>query len=62
MFARIAGIPLPFLGVDGKLSCKHVFEADGVTEAGCPLTADKEYVYKNSFDIQAFYPMVSPNA
>lgn len=59
VFARLVGIPLPFLGVDGYESCDKVYAADGETQVGCPLKAGTEYVYKNNFDILQVYPTVS---
>uniref|UniRef100_A0A1B6KTE6 MD-2-related lipid-recognition domain-containing protein n=1 Tax=Graphocephala atropunctata TaxID=36148 RepID=A0A1B6KTE6_9HEMI len=60
VLAKIAGIPFPFLGVDGTNSCPNIYNADGSTLAGCPLVAGTEYVYKNNFDVLPIYPTVSP--
>jgi len=53
--AIIAGIPFPFIGVDGTDACSKIFLPDGST-AGCPLKAGQEYVYKNTFKVLEIYP------
>ncbi|XP_066589942.1 NPC intracellular cholesterol transporter 2 homolog a-like [Prorops nasuta] len=55
--AVIAGVPLPFIGVDGTDACNLIYNADG-SPAGCPLTKDQEYLFKVSFPILPFYPKV----
>jgi ML domain. len=57
VFAKIAGIPFPFIGVDGTDACSKIFLPDGST-AGCPLKAGQEYVYKNAFKVLQVYPKV----
>ncbi|XP_029177747.1 ecdysteroid-regulated 16 kDa protein [Nylanderia fulva] len=56
--AIIAGVPLPFIGVDGMNACDNIYNPDG-SKVGCPLKEGVEYVYKNSFPVLAFYPRVS---
>lgn len=57
--ARIAGLDLPFVGVDGVDACNNIYEQDGTTKAKCPLAAGKEYIYKNTIDVLQIYPSVS---
>jgi Niemann-Pick C2 protein len=57
VFAKIAGIPFPFIGVDGTDACSKIFLPDD-SKAGCPLKAGQEYVYKNAFTILEIYPKV----
>jgi Niemann-Pick C2 protein len=56
--AKIAGVPFPFIGVDGTDACSQVFFPDG-SKAGCPLKAGQEYVYKNALKVLEIYPKVS---
>ncbi|XP_019866020.1 NPC intracellular cholesterol transporter 2 homolog a [Aethina tumida] len=56
--ARIAGLDLPFVGVDGVDACNNIYEQDGTTKAKCPLAAGKEYIYKNTIDVLQIYPSV----
>ncbi|XP_022186018.1 NPC intracellular cholesterol transporter 2 [Nilaparvata lugens] len=58
IFAYVANIPLPWIGQDGLKVCNKIYNEDGVTLANCPLTAGKEYLYKNSFDILRIYPTI----
>lgn len=55
VYAKIAGIPFPFIGVDGTDACSKIFLPDG-SKAGCPLKAGQEYLYKNSFKVLEAYP------
>lgn len=57
--AIIAGIPLPFIGVDGTSACNNLYLEDGTTKTQCPLKAGQNYVYKNSFDVLPVYPSIS---
>jgi hypothetical protein len=57
VYAKIAGIPFPFIGVDGTDACTQVFLPDG-SKAGCPLKAGQDYVYKNNFKVLEIYPKV----
>lgn len=59
VYANIAGIPFPFIGVDNTNACPNIYESDGETKASCPLKAGKEYQYKNKIDILDIYPRVS---
>ncbi|KAF5292924.1 hypothetical protein FQA39_LY13804 [Lamprigera yunnana] len=54
--AVLAGVPLPFLGVDGTPACENMFESDGNTKASCSLKAGKEYVYRNVINVSLLYP------
>ncbi|RZF42476.1 hypothetical protein LSTR_LSTR004395 [Laodelphax striatellus] len=58
IFAYVASIPLPWIGQDGLRVCDKIYNEDGATLANCPLTAGKEYLYKNSFDILRIYPTI----
>nr|XP_022917776.1 epididymal secretory protein E1 [Onthophagus taurus] len=58
VFANIAGLPFPFIGVDNTNACGQIFEADGTTKAACPLKAGVEYQYKNNIDVLPIYPTV----
>ncbi|XP_032521091.2 NPC intracellular cholesterol transporter 2-like [Danaus plexippus] len=58
VYAVIAGLPLPFVGVAGVSACAQIKYADSGEPAPCPLAADKEYIYTNSFHIEKFYPQV----
>ncbi|XP_068619046.1 ecdysteroid-regulated 16 kDa protein-like [Battus philenor] len=55
VYATVAGLPLPFLGVTGSSACPQVTRSDG-TPASCPLTAGEEFIYTNVFPIEPFYP------
>lgn len=57
--ANIAGLQLPFIGVDGTSACNNLYLEDGVTKTRCPLEAGQKYVYKNSFDVLPVYPSIS---
>ncbi|XP_052865940.1 NPC intracellular cholesterol transporter 2 homolog a [Anopheles cruzii] len=58
VYAKIVGLPLPFIGVDGTSACQYLFAEDGETKVGCPLKADVPVVYKRSFDILEIYPKI----
>ncbi|XP_050353980.1 NPC intracellular cholesterol transporter 2-like [Nymphalis io] len=58
VYAVIAGLPLPFVGVAGVSACTQVKHADTGESAPCPLAPNKEYIYTNSFHIESFYPQV----
>ncbi|KAK9700736.1 ML domain [Popillia japonica] len=58
VYANIAGIPFPFIGVDNTNACPNIYEADGTTKANCPLKAGKEYVYKNKINVLDIYPRI----
>ncbi|KAJ2953337.1 hypothetical protein O0L34_g927 [Tuta absoluta] len=55
--ANIAGLDLPFLGVSGTSACGKIKHAQSGEDASCPLKADEEYIYTNSFHIEEFYPL-----
>jgi Niemann-Pick C2 protein len=57
VYAKIAGIPFPFIGVDGTDACHQIFLPDD-SKAGCPLKAGQEYVYKNNLKVLEIYPKV----
>jgi Niemann-Pick C2 protein len=59
--AKIAGVPFPFIGMDGTDACPQIFFPDG-NKAGCPLKAGQEYVYKNILKVLEIYPKVSLRA
>lgn len=59
--AKIAGVPFPFIGVDGSNACSQVYFPDG-SKAGCPLKAGQEYLYKNTLKVLEIYPKVSVHA
>lgn len=56
--AIVLGVPLPFVGVDGKSAKNNLFLEDGETKALFPLKAGTKYVYKNSFPVESFYPTI----
>ncbi|XP_050071340.1 ecdysteroid-regulated 16 kDa protein [Anopheles maculipalpis] len=58
VFAKIVGLPLPFVGVDGTSACPYLFAEDGVTKQECPLKAGVPVVYKRSFDVLEIYPKI----
>ncbi|XP_049535850.1 NPC intracellular cholesterol transporter 2 homolog a [Anopheles darlingi] len=58
VFAKIVGLPLPFIGVDGTSACQYLFAEDGETQVGCPLKAGVPVVYKRSFDVLEIYPKI----
>uniref|UniRef100_A0A4Y0BI25 ML domain-containing protein n=1 Tax=Anopheles funestus TaxID=62324 RepID=A0A4Y0BI25_ANOFN len=58
VFAKIVGLPLPFIGVDGTSACPYLFEEDGTTKLECPLKAGVPVVYKRSFDVLEIYPKI----
>ncbi|XP_052888542.1 ecdysteroid-regulated 16 kDa protein [Anopheles moucheti] len=58
VFAKIVGLPLPFIGVDGTSACPYLFEEDGTTKLDCPLKAGVPVVYKRSFDVLEIYPKI----
>ncbi|PZC80876.1 NPC intracellular cholesterol transporter 2 [Helicoverpa armigera] len=53
--ADVAGINLPFVGVDGNSICDKIFTESG-EKASCPVKAGTKYTYKDSFPVYAFYP------
>ncbi|XP_063367749.1 NPC intracellular cholesterol transporter 2 homolog a [Cydia amplana] len=55
--AEVFGVPLPFVGVDGKSACDKL-ETEAGEKASCPLAADTTYIYKDSFPIESFYPNI----
>ncbi|XP_045776177.1 ecdysteroid-regulated 16 kDa protein-like [Maniola jurtina] len=55
--ATIAGVELPFVGVDGVGICDKL-ENEAGEKASCPLKAGTTYVYKDSFPILSFYPSI----
>lgn len=57
VYAKIAGLPLPFIGVDGVSACKDIRTLDG-KPAPCPLAPNQEYLYTNMFHVERFYPSV----
>lgn len=59
VYATIAGIPLPFIGVDGTGACDNIYAEDGKTKVGCPMEANKHYVYRRSFDVLSVYPKLA---
>jgi Niemann-Pick C2 protein len=59
--AKIAGVPFPFIGVDGTNACSQIFLPDG-SQAGCPLKAGQEYLYKNTLKVLDIYPKVSAHS
>ncbi|KDR21779.1 Epididymal secretory protein E1 [Zootermopsis nevadensis] len=61
VYAKIVGIPFPFIGVDGTDACPQIYLPDG-SKAGCPLKAGQDYVYKNSFKVLEIYPKVQLQA
>lgn len=58
VYATIAGIPLPFIGVDGSSACDNIYSEDGTAKLGCPLEANKNYLYRRSFDVLSIYPKI----
>jgi len=56
VWANIAGIPFPFIGVDGTSACNKIYEKD--TKVSCPLKAGVEYTYKNGIDVLEIYPQI----
>jgi Niemann-Pick C2 protein len=58
VFAKIAGIPFPFIGVDGTNACPYIFFPDD-SKAGCPLKAGQDYVYQYKLKVLEIYPKVS---
>uniref|UniRef100_A0A182XHM1 MD-2-related lipid-recognition domain-containing protein n=6 Tax=gambiae species complex TaxID=44542 RepID=A0A182XHM1_ANOQN len=58
VFAKIVGLPLPFVGVDGTSACPYLFAEDGETKLECPLKAGVPVVYKRSFDVLEIYPKI----
>lgn len=60
VYARISGIPFPFVGVHGKNACPNIKDLEG--KPGCPLKAGKEYLYENAFYVYEIYPKVSENS
>ncbi|XP_038207036.1 NPC intracellular cholesterol transporter 2 homolog a-like [Zerene cesonia] len=59
VYADIAGVPLPFIGVTGRDACQSVVRADDGSPARCPLEANVEYVYTNIFPVESYYPEVT---
>lgn len=56
--AEVFGVPLPFVGVDGKSICDKLFTESG-EKAECPVKSNTKYVYKDSFPVLSFYPSIS---
>lgn len=56
VYARILGLPFPFIGVNGTSTCgKYTVKGTG-EKASCPLTPGRSYVYKDRFKILNIYP------
>ena len=59
-FGQIGGIPLPFIGTNGRSACdKIVSKRLRQSAPGCQLAAGEVYTYSNSFPILNIYPSVS---
>ncbi|CAK1583683.1 unnamed protein product [Parnassius mnemosyne] len=58
VYAIVAGLPLPFLGVTGASACAHVTRSSDGSPVSCPLAAGEEYTYSNVFPIESYYPNV----
>lgn len=53
--AKVYGVNLPFVGVDGGSICDKIETEDG-QKASCPLKGGTKYLYKDSFPVLSFYP------
>lgn len=58
VYAKIVGVDLPFIGVDGTNACDNIYDKSGA-KAGCPLKKGETYIYKNDFPILELYPKLS---
>uniref|UniRef100_A0AAR5QCW3 MD-2-related lipid-recognition domain-containing protein n=1 Tax=Dendroctonus ponderosae TaxID=77166 RepID=A0AAR5QCW3_DENPD len=57
--ADVAGVVLPFVGVDGSSPCEYIFEEDETTKVNnCRIEKGKTYVYKNPIEILQIYPRI----
>lgn len=57
VYGNIAGINLPFFGVNGRDACPNIMKSDG-TPTECPLSPNEEYTYINAFHIERVYPTI----
>ncbi|XP_066245768.1 NPC intracellular cholesterol transporter 2-like [Euwallacea similis] len=56
--AKIAGVSLPFVGVDGADACDKIYEEDEKTKNNCHFRKGKTYVFKDSINVLQIYPSV----
>ncbi|XP_028163604.1 ecdysteroid-regulated 16 kDa protein [Ostrinia nubilalis] len=58
--AKVLGLDVPFVGVDGNSICDKLFTESG-EKANCPVKAGTKYVYKDSFPVLSIYPTLNTN-
>ncbi|GLV40233.1 Niemann-Pick type C-2b [Carabus blaptoides fortunei] len=58
VFGRVAGLPLPFIGVDNTDACNSIYNLKG-EKVGCPVKKGETYMYKNSIDVLQIYPKLT---
>ncbi|KAL1512789.1 hypothetical protein ABEB36_002319 [Hypothenemus hampei] len=56
--AKVAGLDLPFVGVDGTTACDKIFEEDEDTKNECKFVKGNTYVFKDAIEILQIYPKV----
>lgn len=56
VYAKFGEFHLPFIGVFGTSACNNIVHAEDNTPAKCPLEANREYIYANTFPIMEYYP------
>lgn len=56
VFARVLGLPFPFIGVNGTSSCNKFYDTKTGQKVGCPLQPGVTYTYKDRFKILRIYP------
>lgn len=58
--AKVLGLDVPFIGVDGNSICDKLYTESG-EKAECPVKAGNKYVYKDSFPVLTVYPSINTN-
>ncbi|XP_050295441.1 NPC intracellular cholesterol transporter 2 homolog a isoform X2 [Anthonomus grandis grandis] len=56
--AKVSGLDLPFIGVDGTSPCDKIYLEDEKTKSNCKFEKGKIYVFKDGIDILPLYPTV----
>lgn len=59
VYAKIGGLPVPFVGVHGTNACENIFTPDLQTKLGCPLKANVPVTFKYQVNVYEIYPNVS---
>ena len=58
VYARILGLPMPFIGVNGTSACGKIADKETGDKVQCPLKPGKTYLYTDRFKILNVYPRI----